>query len=146
MKRTGRRIALLPLLAALLLTGCGEAPSDEHVIAEEPATIEEAQVEGEEVSRVTLTQRAAERLDIQTALVETAGDGEVIPSAALLVDGAGDYWVYTNPEPLVFIRHRITIDHEEGNQAFLSDGPPPGAKIVTVGVAELYGTEYEIGH
>jgi hypothetical protein len=143
MRPTIRGIALVPLVAALLLAACGEAPSDEHVI-DEPATVEE--VEGQEVARVTLTQKAAERLDIQTAVVEPAGERTVVPSASVLVDPAGDFWVFTNPEPLVFVRHKISIDYEEGDQVFLSDGPPAGSKIVTVGVAELYGTEYGVGH
>lgn len=143
MRPTIRGIALVPLVAALLLAACGEAPSDEHVI-DEPATVEE--VADGEVARVTITQKAAERLDIQTALVEEEGDRTVVPSAAVLVDPAGDFWVFTNPEPLVFVRHKITIDYEEGDQAFLTDGPPAGSKIVTVGVAELYGTEYGVGH
>ena len=142
MRPTIRGIALVPL-AALLLAACGEAPSDEHVI-DEPATVQE--VEDGEVARVTITQKAAERLDIQTALVETAGERTVVPSAAVIVDPAGDFWVFTNPEPLVFVRHKISIDYEDGNQAFLTDGPPAGSKIVTVGVAELYGTEYGVGH
>lgn len=142
--RPGRRgIALVSLVAGLVLGGCGEAPSDEHVI-DEPATVEE--IEGQEIARITLTERAAQRLDIQTELVETAGSGLVVPSAAVFVDPEGGYWVYTNPEPLVFIRHRITIDREEADRAFLTDGPPSGTKVVTVGVPELYGTEYEVGH
>jgi hypothetical protein len=64
----------------------------------------------------------------------------------VFVDAEGGYWVYTNPEPLVFIRHSISIDREEDDRAFLTDGPPSGTKIVTVGVPELYGTEYEVGH
>lgn len=143
MRPTIRGIALVPLVAALLLAACGEAPSDEHVI-DEPATVQE--VEDGEVARVTITQKAAERLDIQTALVEAVGERTVVPSAAVLVDPAGDFWVFTNPEPLVFVRHKISIDYEEGNQAFLTDGPPAGSKIVTVGVAELYGAEYGVGH
>lgn len=143
MRPTIRGIALVPLVAALLLAACGEAPSDEHVI-DEPATVQE--VEDGEVARVTITQKAAERLDVQTALVEAVGERTVVPSAAVLVDPAGDFWVFTNPEPLVFVRHKISIDYEEGNQAFLTDGPPAGSKIVTVGVAELYGAEYGVGH
>jgi hypothetical protein len=71
-----RGIALVSLFTALLLAGCGEAPSDEHVI-NEPATIEE--IEGQEIARITLTARAAERLDIQTELVEAAGSELVVP-------------------------------------------------------------------
>lgn len=144
MKRSLRRFAAVPLLtASLLLAACGEAPSDEHEI-DDPVTLQE--VEGTELSSVTLTQRAAERLGIQTAPVESSGVGTVVPSAAVLVDPNGDFWVYTSPEPLVFVRRSISINYEEGDQAFLSDGPPAGTQVVTVGVSEVYGSEYEVGH
>jgi hypothetical protein len=134
---------VLPILVALLLTACGEGPSDEHVI-DEPATVQA--VRERDVARVILTERAAERLDIQTAPAKRDGTGLVVPSAAVLVDPGGDLWVYTNPAPLVFIRHGISIEHEEGGEAFLSDGPPPGTEVVTVGAAELYGAEFGVGH
>jgi hypothetical protein len=143
MKRGRRWMAAILLVAALLLSACGEAPSDEHVI-NEPLTLEE--VEGTELTRITLTESAAERLGIQTAPVEAAGELTVIPSAAVLVDTEGIFWVYTNPEPLVFLRHEIRIDHEEADRTFLSAGPSLGAEVVTVGVAELSGAESEIGH
>jgi len=53
----------------------------------------------------------------------------------------GETWVYTNPEPLVFIREPIVIDYIEGDLAVLSEGPEAGTAIVTVGAAELFGTE-----
>lgn len=138
-----RSIAVLAVVAGVLLSACREAPSDEHVI-DEPATVE--QIEGMDVARVTLTAEAAERLDIQTAPVEELGNRFVVPSAAVLVDPNGDFWVYTSPEPLVFLRQQIRIEHEDGGQAFLSRGLPAGTDVVIVGVAELYGAEFEIGH
>jgi hypothetical protein len=33
----------------------------------------------------------------------------------------------------------------DGDRAILSDGPAPGTEVVTVGAAELLGTEYEVG-
>jgi hypothetical protein len=32
-----------------------------------------------------------------------------------------------------------------GKDAVLESGPAPGAKVVTVGVAELFGTEFGVG-
>jgi hypothetical protein len=49
--------------------------------------------------------------------------------------------VYTNPEPLVFVRHAIVIDYIEGDLAILSEGPDAETAVVTVGAAELYGAE-----
>jgi hypothetical protein len=143
LKRNLRRIEVVLAMAALVLSACREAPSDEHVI-DEPVTVEHA--EGTDVARLTLTAKGAERLDIQTARVEKEGKQTLVSSAAVLVDPDGDFWVYTNPEPLVFVRHAIRIDYEEGGQAYVSAGPRPGTKVVTVGVAELYGAEFGIGH
>ncbi|MGH3927093.1 MAG: hypothetical protein ACRDTT_30205 [Pseudonocardiaceae bacterium] len=134
---------MAPLIAALLLPACGEAVSDKHEIVE-PATLE--QVEGTDLKRVTLTQRAAERLGIQTAPVETDGSRTVVPSAAVFVQPDGTLWVYTSPEPLVFVRHQISVEQDDGARTFLTNGPPPGTQVATVGVPELLGAEFEIGH
>lgn len=95
--------------------------------------------------RVVLTPEAAERLDIQTAKVheETRGGREtVVPYAAVYYDVHGATWVYTNPEPLVFVRQRITVAHIDDDDAILSEGPLPGTRVVIVGVGELVGTEF----
>ena len=130
-------VALL-VFVVLLLSACGEPVSDEHVIVQ-PATVEE--VDDGEVARVTLTGLAAERLDIQTVPVASSGKGLVVPSDALYITAEGKFWVYTNPEPLVYVRHEVIIDRERGGQAFLSEGPTAGTEVVTIGVPELYGTE-----
>ncbi len=69
-----------------------------------------------------------------------------VPYSAVLYDSNGNTWVYTNPEPLVFVRHPISIDYIKGDLAVLSEGLPAATAVVTVGVAELYGTEFEVGH
>lgn len=145
MKPWRRSVAAIAVIAALLLSACGEPPSEEHVI-DEPLTLEEVVVDGTEFTRITLAQSAAERLGIETASVERAGGRLAVPASAVFVDPDGTFWVYSSPEPLVFVRHEITIAREERNRAFLSAGPPPGTDVVTVGVPELYGAEFEIGH
>jgi hypothetical protein len=73
-----------------------------------------------------------------------SGDGaprKVVPYAAVLYGVNGETWVYTNPEPLVFVRSPITIDYIDGDLAILSEGPEAGTAVVTVGAAELFGTE-----
>lgn len=143
MRRGSRRLAVAPLIAVLLLPACGGAVSDEHEI-NEPVTVED--IEGAGVARVRMTARAAERLGIQTAPVETDGARTVVPSAAVLVQPDGTFWVYTSPEPLVFVRHQISVERDDGARTFLTDGPPPGTQVATVGVPELLGAEFEIGH
>lgn len=128
----------LLILVGLLASACAGVPDEEEAI-NEPATLEP--IEGSDVLRVTLTQKAAERLDIQGEAVRGAGTTTEIPYAAVFYTATGDTWTYTNPEPLTFVRVPIVVDHIRGDQAFLSDGPPPGMEVVTQGTAELYGTE-----
>ena len=155
MLRTNRWMVVVPIIAGLHLAACHTSAS--KPVKTKPAHVEH--VEGSELSRVTLTAKAAERLDIKTAevreaqvarSVRMASVGEarrkVVPYAAVLYDAHGETWVYTSPEPLVFIRHRITVDYIDGDQAVLSEGPPAGTVVVTVGGAELFGAEFEIGH
>ena len=64
----------------------------------------------------------------------------------MFYDANGDTWVYANLEPLAYVRERVTVDDIQGGQAVLTDGPPEGTPVVTVGAAELYGTEFGVGH
>lgn len=131
------RLVAFALAAGLLLLACGEAPSDKHVI-EEPAQVDEN-------GRITLTEQAAARLDIRTEPVQDREGRPTVPSSAVVVGPEGEHWVYTSPQPLVYLRATIGIDREEGGLAFLAEGPSPGTEVVTVGVAELYGIEFGIG-
>jgi hypothetical protein len=135
------------LVACLQLSACTQATAEADS-SSEPAKVE--QVEGADVSRVTLTAKAAERLGIQTALIrETKVDGKsrtVIRYGALLYDAEGDSWVYVARGPLSYARERITVDFIHGDEAVLTDGPAAGTAVVTVGAVELYGTETGVGH
>jgi hypothetical protein len=104
----------------------------------------------DDLHRVILTAEAAERLDVQTVPVgEGEGEGmkqrTVVPYAAVLYETNGETWAYTSPEPLTFVRHRIVVESIDGDRAVLSEGPPAGTEVVTVGVAELFGAEYGVG-
>lgn len=138
-----RSIGTTLLAAAFLFAACGQADLDEHVV-DEPAAVES--IEGTDLARIEVTEAAAARLDIQTTPVWASDGWMVVPSAAVFVDPDGDFWVYSSPEPLTFVRREIQLHHEESGQAFLSNGPPSGTEVVTVGVAELYGTEFGVGH
>lgn len=142
--------AVFGLFAAVpLVCGCQKQP-DLHPTHEHPATVEH--VEGSEVSRVTLSEKAMQRLDVQTGMVteETSPRTEAaqtaVPHSAIIYDPNGNTWVYTSPEPRVFVREQIDVDYIQGGLAYLSNGPMPGTNIATVGVAELYGTEFTVGH
>jgi hypothetical protein len=146
MRHSNRWMVVAVITAAVGLAACTPVSTDyerEH----EPAKAEP--IEGTELSRVTVQEQAAERLGIRTASVLAGADGanlKVIPYAAVLYDADGATWTYTNPEPLTFIRDRITVDYIKGDKAFLSEGPASGTAVVTVGVPELFGIETGVGH
>jgi hypothetical protein len=141
MKR-GRRLLPLALIGlAALAAGCGGGSAEEEESG--PATVYE--VAGTDLSRVELTADAARRLDIQTAAVARNGAGTAVPYSAVLYSPTGETWVYVSPKPLSFVRHKIVVDHIDGDRAFLSSGPEPGTKVATVGVAELFGAESGLG-
>jgi hypothetical protein len=144
MKRNRFGLALALLATITVLAGCGGTVDDEYVIEEQPYTLEPVEGE-EELFRVILLESAVERLGIETAPVKVSGSKLVVPYDAVYLDAHGDFWVYTNPEPLEFVRAPIKIGRETSTQAFLTEGPPAGTEVVTVGVPELYGTETEFG-
>jgi hypothetical protein len=139
MKQWRRYPALASVLLALAFLAAGCGGSSDSGTSEQAATVE--QVSGTDTYRITLSAEAAKRLDIQTASVEEAGGGTVVPYAAVFYSPSGDTWAYASPEPLTFVREAIVVDRIEGDQAILSKGPAVGTKVVTVGVAELFGAE-----
>ena len=139
-----RWFVVILLIFSALLAACGSKSTYTKI---EPAVVEA--IDGTELNRVTLTQKAFERLDIQTDEVrDTQVDGasrKVIPYSALLYDVHGGTWAYVNPEPLTFMRAEITVDHIDGDDVFLTAGPDSGTAVVTVGAAELFGTDTGVG-
>jgi Cu/Ag efflux pump CusA len=131
-------------MVALLLSSCGGAVVDTYTIEHEPAVVES--IDGADQVRITLEEQAAQRLQIDTAPVEEHPTGLAVPSSAIFVDPEGTWWVYTNPEPLVFVRHEIGLEGDEGGVALFSSGPQAGTQVVTVGVPELYGLEQAVAH
>lgn len=136
-------LGIVAVLAVVLALSLGGPPAAEAPITE-PATLEH--VDGSELSRITLTDQAAARIDLQTAPVVTAGDRLAVPSAAVIVDPDGSTWVYEAIEPLVFVRAQVVVEDEQDGTAFLADGPAVGTEVVSLGAAELYGVEHGIGH
>ena len=152
MKKFNNKIDFLAVIIVVLqLTACQQKDSSYEKI--EPSHTE--LIAGSELSKLTLTERAVERLEIKTAPVieEPVGEGyegqntqKVTPYGSVIYDSHGHTWVYTNPEPLVYIRHEIKIDRIIGDKVYLLEGPPVGTTVVTQGAAELYGTESHVGH
>ncbi len=133
MKRINWFLLILMIVAAIQLAAC--APNYSTTTKIEPATIK--LIEGSDFKQVILTEKAAERIGLETVPAE----GMTVPYSAVIYDTQGNAWIYTNPEPLTFVRAPIEIDHIEGDQAFLAKSLESDAPIVTVGVAELYGAE-----
>jgi hypothetical protein len=132
--------------AAVILAGCGTAtPAAEAP----PATV--TPIAGSQVQQLQLTGRAVQRLGIATQPVRlapgasgVAGAREVIPYSAVVYDTDGSTWTYVNTAARTYLRKEITVAAIRDNLALLSAGPPVGTAVVTVGAAELLGTEYNI--
>jgi hypothetical protein len=140
-------VAAVLLLGMLSVAGCGGG-EDDAAAADEPAKVEP--VEGSDgLFQVTLTAEAAERIDLQTAVVRTEGKGAaertIVPYSAIVYETDGETWVYASRDDLSFVREHIVVEEIEGDRAVLSEGPPAGSEVVTVGVAELFGAEHGIG-
>lgn len=140
-------VIIILLIVAVQVVACGAEENPEKI---EPARVEK--MAGSEFNLVTLTEKAAERLDIQTEPVrEEEMDGEmkaIVPYSAVIYGLRGETWAYIrNPgaESLSFVRHPITVAYIEGGQAILDDGPAVGTHVVTVGAQMLYGTDTGVG-
>jgi hypothetical protein len=145
MRSTSRWAAAGLLVAGLVLSGCSDIAEAETELPQ-PAKVEA--IPGSKLSRLTLEERAIERLGIKTAPARNLGAAgrKVVPYSTVIYDAAGATWVYTNPEPRVYIRQSITVESIGAEQAILSAGPTAGTAVVTVGAAELYGTELGVDH
>ena len=142
MKYSNRWILVLFALAAMgLLAACGRVEAETAKV--EPAKIEPTGDEG--FNKVTLTEKAAQRLGIATETVGQMGQGTTVPYAALVYGLNGETWVYVSPAPLTYVRQTVTVDHIEDGMVVLADGPAVGAEVVTVAVAELYGADTGVG-
>jgi predicted small lipoprotein YifL len=133
--------SLVAVLTAFSLAGCGQGP--DAAPADNPAVISE--VPGTDLHRLTLTEQAVERTGIQTS--STALDPKThkltVPYGAIIYDSSGKTWVYTNPEPRVYVRQAITVERINGQVAQLKAGPRAGTVVVTTGAEELLGTEFD---
>ena len=150
LRQTGRWAIVIAIVAALALWAFQGGNPAESATTEEggPATVEH--IEGSDLSKVTLTDQANRRLDIQLGdVTEQQINGAAkltAPYGAIFYDAMGQSWVYTNPEGLSYVRAAVTIERIEEGMAVLSEGPAVGTKVVSVGAALLYGTEYGVGH
>lgn len=139
----------LPVLAiatTVALSACGgSSPDDATTSHHQPAKVEE--IAGSDLKRLTLEPRAVERLDIRVArIAERAPGRTTVPYAAVIYDTAGTAFTYITPEKHVYQRTPIKVESVRGDVAILSQGPPAGTSVVSVGAAMLYGEELGVGH
>jgi hypothetical protein len=131
---------LIAGLAAVALSACSSDNSDE-ASADEPASVEP--LKGTSYNTITLSADAQKRLGIETGTVTEKGGRKVIPYTAVSYTPNGGTYVYTSPADRTYVRQTITVRTVKNGQATLSRGPKAGTAVVTVGSAELFGTEYE---
>lgn len=159
MSRRSRRLAAVLVIGiALPLSACAQTSTSSAPAGESPAKVEKIGDTG--VSRLTLTEKAVERLAIETKPVgvgaagpapsdassgRPAETGTVVPYAALLYQPDGATFVYTSPGPRTYVRNAVVVKDIVGQQVLLTTGPPVGTAVVTTGAAELWGTEFKIG-
>lgn len=148
LKTSPRFVACLAAVASLQVSACRPAPPELH--SEEPSHVEH--IDGSDLAVVTITEKAAERIGLETAevfsrvLPRSSSPVTCVPYSALLYDPEGRTWVYASDKPLTFVREPVVVDYIDGSIAVLSSGPAVGTVVASVGVAELYGTEFEVGH
>jgi hypothetical protein len=129
----------LGVLLSCVAPQSGLAESPAPPVAETQAAVKPV---GFGISRITLTPKAATRLDIQVgAISQDANSRKIVAYSAIIYDLDGDAWVYRVIEPLTYMREPVVIERISKGYAVLSDGPRADTQVVTVGVPELYGAE-----
>ena len=141
-----RRWIAVGALAVLALSACSKSGASAESASAPPVKVRA--VEGTDLHRVAMSAKAVERLGLETAKVTDAPSSAagphaaVIPYAALIYDPSGATWVYTGVGPHTYQRHAVTVARITGDTVTLAEGPPAGTDVVTVGVAEVYGSEF----
>lgn len=135
-------------IAALQVSGCDT--SDPHAVHAKPVSVEYDANSG--LGTVTLTAKGAERIGLKTVEImeqsvsRSSTPRLTVPYSSLIYDPQGGTWVYASPAPLIFMRKKIDIDYIEGDVVILNSGPEVGTVVASVGVAEIYGSEFAVGH
>jgi hypothetical protein len=101
-------------------------------------------IKGTGLNRVTMADQTAGLIPVKTVSVRGDAGRKIVPHQALIYNPEGGAFVYTKPEPRTYVRAPVEVVDVEGDRAVLSEGPPAGTTIVTLGAAELLATEYEI--
>lgn len=73
-------------------------------------------------------------------------DAVTVPVSAAVHDLEGGVWVYAALRLGTYARRRVALARTVGDLAVITRGLAGGEAVVTVGAAELYGTEFGAGH
>ncbi len=131
-------------LTPLVIAGSDDKSGQEATKKARPAQL--TAIDGSKLKQLVLTEKAAKRLDIQVGAMAN-GEGKLTtPYSSIVYDSDGGAWVYTVSKPLTYVRQKIVVETIKGDLAYLKNGPLSGTSVVTIGVAELYGTEKGLGH
>lgn len=135
---------IIIMICGLVLSACGNQSTSAEAV--EPIQLEKIDSTR---NKLTLTEHAAQRLDIQTAPVtETMMDENtylMVPYSTIIYDLEGEVWIYINPEPLTYQREKVVVEMIDGDSVLLKEGPAAGTMVVTIGVPELYGADTGVG-
>ena len=126
-------------------SGCSEAGASNEENPETAVTVE-AGADEDQPARLTVSERAEQRLGLRTEPVrpltgQANGATEVIAYSAVVYDADGKSWTFSSPSPRTYIRVPIVISSIAGKTVQLRSGPPVGTQVVVVGVPELVGAE-----
>jgi hypothetical protein len=97
-----------------------------------------------ELTNADQSLRLGQRVGVTLSL---RGEDEslVAPWAAVLHDIHGGQWVYEKTGERTYSRRRVQIAQVVDGTAIVSSGLKQGARVVTDGAAELFGTEFGAG-
>jgi hypothetical protein len=136
-----RSLLVVSVLGCAVLSACSET-KESPVAASDASAVTLQPIPGSGLERITLSSAAAYRIGIRTTPVVRAGPSlERVPYAAVMYSPDGSTYVYASPSRLTFVRAPIAVARIASGAAYLRAGPPPGTQVVTVGSAELLGTE-----
>lgn len=147
-----RQIFRVGILTAVIIVAFflyNDFAQDSDSAVAEPSKKES--VLGDEFTSVTLAEKEAQRLGIETVpareewVARSQAVRIIVPYASIIYGLHGETWVYTSTEPRKYLRQEVSVDLIDGGTALLLKGPQAGTEVVTVGVAELFGAETGIG-
>ncbi len=85
--------------------------------------------------------RPGQRVSVELALVGNS-EQSAVPWSAVVQDIYGGHWIYEKTAEHKFVRRRVQVKNIVDSWAVLEQSPPVGTTIVTIGVAEIFGTEF----